>query len=322
MRPTRRYTLPGTDLHVRIATHHPGDGVDTLAENYGLVSSAGPVKTPTAAGITITTCEPPGLPEELALLSPLEAILCEQHIYVSDSRLSLGPPIRVESGPAAALPRIGLDVALTLCFAQQGAVTLHACGFRFQDTDFLAFGPSQAGKSTLAAAVLASGGQILTDDQLLCHMDQGTLHARWLRKDMLLRQGGMDVLTDALRQQAIPLRINGETRWQLDRRRHPAGFVDSLTPSTLLFLHPPDLSRATPVATPIDHAIAYSELVRSSSPALFGQSAVTITALTRTCRDLLAVTKAFRLTASPQLITNPQRELRLLMNAVGLSPPR
>lgn len=317
------YTLPDTDLCIHIASSLPFDCIHKITERYGLEPCRDPNAQPTTSRITITSGpEIPGLSEALAPLTPLEAVLCGHYIYVNDSRISHGNVILVEAINPSELPQTGLDVALTLSFAQQGAITLHACGFRYQGVDMLAFGPSKTGKSTLAAAVLRCGGQILSDDQLICHMDNGALRAHWLRKDMFLREGGIQVLTETLKQRTVPVQILGETRWKLDRRVHATGFIATLKPSALLFLQPPQPDHATPTVTRLNQALAFSELIRASSPALFGSSVVAIPALTQICRRLLTTTAAYQVTTTGQLLTQPQQELQRLLRAVNTHSSR
>lgn len=320
------YRIPDTHLQVNIITSFTSLNQQSIAEKYGLIHQTRSDVDSTGHDILVTANDQdPGLPEELTLLDPLEAILCGQDIYVNDGRVSLGPPIYVESRSPSALPQIALDVALTLCFAQQGAITLHACGFRFQGMDFLALGPTKSGKSTLAGAVLSAGGRVLTDDQLICHMRGGSPHVRWLRKGLLLREGGLDALSQPLKENAKPVQVSGEQRWSIDRSRLEQCFVDELTPCTLLYLRPPRPETAPrpqsiPTLTPISHGQAFAQLISASSPALFSKSAVAIPGLSAVCRSLLAATTHYQLTTSYKLVSNPREELSHLVDCITANP--
>lgn len=316
------FTIPETHFHATITTSFTAPNLPSIAGHYGLASQSLPDAHSGTHDITVTNGQPGTyLPDELALLDPLEAILCGQDIYVNDSRISLGASILVESRSPSVFPQIGLNVALTLCFARQGAVTLHASGFRYQGMDLLALGPSRSGKSTLSGAVLSAGGRVLTDDNLICYLKDGVPHARWLRRDLLMREGGLDALSQPLKQQATPVEVAGEPRWNLSRSRLAEHFVDELRPCALLYLCPPHPDTAPrpdsiPVLAPISHSVAFAQLINASSPALFSSSAIAVPGLPSVCRDLLAATTHYQLTTSCNLVRHPREELSRLIERI------
>lgn len=311
----RRFVVVGTDLHIDLSSAR-ADLVQKITEGYPLTPSDAQPEAPGPSGIVLVADAKQRLPQELRILDPTEAILCDDHVYVNDSRVSLGPPIRVESRSGATIPRTGFDMALSLALAQQGALPLHACGFRHMGTDILAIGHSTSGKSTLAAAVLSAGGQVLTDDQLVCYLSNDRLRAHWLRKDLWLREGGKHALPETLGQQVQPLQVKAETRWRLPRESLTAAFLDCLEPTVLLFLQPRHLNRRQVTVRPINHALAFAELVRASSPVLFGNSTLTLPRLVETCRHLLQAAAAFQVSVTPRLISDPEAELTDLLHQI------
>ena len=73
---------------------------------------------------------------------------------------------------------------------------LHAAVTSFGGVGLMFLGRSRAGKSTLAAAVIRCGGQVVSDDYVSVALDQttGDLTARWARTHLVFRDTGHDLL--------------------------------------------------------------------------------------------------------------------------------
>lgn len=78
--------------------------------------------------------------------------------------------------------------------AARGVFLLHGSAFRLGGHKILAVGPTGSGKSTLVAAVLASGGQVVSDDMLALSLEGeiAVVH-RW-RPYLSFRQSGVDII--------------------------------------------------------------------------------------------------------------------------------
>ena len=324
MEKTLDFRLADTHLRGLIHAFGQNERLSKALLDYGFVARThdDPCRHSTA-DIEISRESLRGLGEELSILSPLDALLCPSGIYVRDSRVVPGPTIAVvPASTEHSLPKIGIEVALALLLARQGALSLHACGFRYNNIDFMVLGPSGAGKSTLIAAALAAGGEVLTDDQLVCYLHDDRLHARWLRKDLLLRRGGIGALPQRLRGKLQPLKIANEQRWRLARESLGGQALDCLEPDVILCLSPRKNSTdafATHSITPVSFALTLANVIQSSSPALFSEAQFGTPALNDFTRELLARTRHFRVSTSTLLLTSPSVELDDIARAVAIS---
>jgi len=316
----RGYRVPGTRLFARLSSPS-GAPPDNLTDRLGLAALS-PAETdacPSGCDIEWHPGLAAELASDLAQLAPQDALQCGDAVYLRDSRLQLGAQLRLESCNEAVLPAVGLEVALTVCLARQGALTLHACGFRYGGLDCLALGPSGAGKSTLTAAVLAAGGQVLSDDQLLCHQHGPTLQARWLRRDLSLRRGALAVLPTTLHERLTHHSVGGEDRWTLARRHLQAQALDTLSPQLLLYLATADDSGHRPSGMPqvraISHGLALAQLIKASSPLLFGRDTPGTATLMAGARQLLTTTRQFQVSLPTVLLRHPERALDRLLAA-------
>jgi|GEM_PF-2919644 len=129
-----------------------------------------------------------------------------------------------------------LEVALIHAGALQGWATLHATAFLIHGVRVLATGPTHAGKSTLAAAVLCCGGRIVSDDSLLVGIEDGAPVARALRRDIWLRDGSLHFLPDEGESGPRGFGARGEGRWLLLRADREESFLDSLGPEIVVRL--------------------------------------------------------------------------------------
>jgi len=85
------------------------------------------------------------------------------------------------------IPR-SLNLLLAQQWARAGLMMVHGAAFRYESTGVLALGRQGAGKSTLTAAVLAAGGQVVSDDWLLLgNLPTGGIGAQRLREFLMFR---------------------------------------------------------------------------------------------------------------------------------------
>lgn len=92
-----------------------------------------------------------------------------------------------------------LYLALAHQWAQAGILPLHAAAILSPDGGILVTGNKGAGKSTLAAAALAVGWPVLTDDWLLLKASENAVVASRIRDFMMLRDSwATNVLTEQL----------------------------------------------------------------------------------------------------------------------------
>ncbi len=223
------------------------------------------------------------------------------------------PPREVDEGLLAAF-----DLALTRTFARQGVLVLHGAGFVLDERSVLALGPSGAGKSSTAAAALAAGGAVLSDDVVFLRPGEGGGVAWPGRRDLLLRCDGRfragQRLSPSLREAA---RGDGP-RKQLDRRSRPDLFVDELRPDELWTLRV-DPSRARSLREPLAAGPLVAEMIRSTSPLLLSEAcredAENLRPLLRAAADL----PSFRVTLGADLLSDPAAAIRSLLRQAGSS---
>ncbi len=77
--------------------------------------------------------------------------------------------------PADVFEQLFLDQVLPLLFHARGRLPLHASGVELAGRALLFLGPSGQGKSTLAAALVATGALLFTDDCAVIHAPDGAL---------------------------------------------------------------------------------------------------------------------------------------------------
>lgn len=173
-------------------------------------------------------------------------------------------PTRASSAVVEALVEAALGHALALV----GGCILHAAGLALGGRRVLVLGPAGAGKSTLAAAALAGGGRVVSDDSLVVALDaRGRPEARALRRDLWLRPESLPVLPPPLRELCRRHRRDAESRWRLPRQALPSGFLDRLRPDCLLLMRRDRRLRSMRVR-PVAQAQALAGLLEATS-ALF-----------------------------------------------------
>jgi len=159
-----------------------------------------------------------------------------------------------------------LEAALIHALAMGGCVVNHAAALVVGGAEILVVGPSCAGKSTLSAAVLAAGGTVVSDDSVILGMDgDGAPCAGALRRNLWLRDGGVELLPEALRARLWEAGSFGERRWGLERAVVPELFRTTVRPRAIVLLRR-DLRVRGFALRRVDSAEGLAGLILASSP--------------------------------------------------------
>lgn len=140
-------------------------------------------------------------------------------------RFEHGKGSAVTAIPGASQPAFervagALELALIHALALRGSSVIHACCFTFGGRSVVALGPSNAGKSTLAAAVLVAGGAVVSDDSVVVGLREGDrLHASFFRSALIFRAGAEDCLLRGFAGFLRPIRWSNGVRWAIPRHR-------------------------------------------------------------------------------------------------------
>jgi hypothetical protein len=130
-----------------------------------------------------------------------------------------------------------LEMAMSHALAMRGLVVNHAASFEVDGTALLAVGPTHAGKSTLSAAALATGGAVVSDDSVILGLDgKGGPSVGALRRDLWIRDGSVELLPKLLRAQLRETSSFGERRWGLERAAFPEVFWTRVQPQAIVLL--------------------------------------------------------------------------------------
>jgi len=125
---------------------------------------------------------------------------------------------RTDSSQGRFVTTMLMEFALAHAAAWNGHYVVHAAAVEMGARRWLVSAPSRHGKSTLAAAVLACGGRLVSDDSVVIGRDtEGRIVAGALRKDLSLRRGSLELLPDALRRKLCLCPSALESRWVLAR---------------------------------------------------------------------------------------------------------
>ena len=159
-----------------------------------------------------------------------------------------------------------LEVALGHALAMGGCVVNHAAALVVDGMELLVVGPSCAGKSTLSAAVLAAGGTVVSDDSVILGKDGDVVPcAGALRRNLWLREGGVELLPETLRARLWEAESMGERRWGLERAAAPELFRTSVRPRAIVLLRR-DLRVRGFTLQRVDSAEGLAGLILASSP--------------------------------------------------------
>ncbi|WP_200237494.1 hypothetical protein [Thiohalocapsa halophila] len=224
---------------------------------------------------------------------------------------------RVEVSLCSA-PAVGgvIDAAACYLLEQQGGFFLHGACFALGSASVIAVADSGAGKSSLSAAAVASGGRLISDDSLL--VAPGVADERVLvypnRADASFLPDTASLLPHSLQRLLQDGATTPTGKLVLSRLAAPGHFQACSAPTHLLLLDAQDRNEQTRV-TPASQAQALSALIGASSRLAFSRLAPDSAAL-RTAKMLATALPAFRVRVSNGLIESPVRTLQTLLTDI------
>ena len=196
---------------------------------------------------------------------------------------------------------------------QNAALLVHGLAFQYQGKGYLCVGETRAGKSTLAAAVITSGGHIVSDDLLLVGRSiDGRLLALPLRPNIVVREGGYQLLKDKLGSALQAVTADTETKWALYRHQSPQYFVDETPIHHILLLERPANRQQHSWSQPASMADATTRLL-VNNPGLYQRNAAETLRRFRLAADLLKTTRAHHMGTGKTLLESPAENLSSLI---------
>ncbi len=157
-----------------------------------------------------------------------------------------------------------VEAALAHALTARGECFLHAAAFETAGRRPLVIGASGTGKSTLASAVLAAGGRVISDDSLLLGVHEGRPVLRAARRNVWLRPGS-EALLPGLRQRGLSMESAADGRIRLDRDGSPEAFEGISYPDCLVVLESSGRSEVEHRQRPLSQAEALAALLHGTS---------------------------------------------------------
>ena len=163
-----------------------------------------------------------------------------------------------------------LNLALSQQWARAGVMAVHAAGVTVEDRGALILGSKASGKSTLTAAVLAAGGQAVSDDWMLLGTDtEGRLRMERMRGFLMLRRSwATDCLLGAetgLKYQAMAHR----PKYTLAANGHDPRFPSSHTVDQVCVLKRGPIRPNSSERFPVPTRSTMAALIAAGMPLLF-----------------------------------------------------
>ncbi len=233
------------------------------------------------------------------------------------AEVTLRGPSRAGSVPWQAE---ALLAAVQQALAQQGWATLHAGAFELDGLGVLAVGPTHAGKTTLCLAALAAGGRVVSDDWLAAGVPgdggSGTVVLP-LRRDVWLREGGLEILAGRIGGTPESVGVRGEGRWRLGRGENTELFVERVRPDVVLHLAR-DRRLAGFRVRELSAAEGLARLVGAASPLFlsprYGEERDRVLPV---LAGLAGGVRCFEARIGPGLVERPAETVRALLAALG-----
>lgn len=180
-----------------------------------------------------------------------------------------------------------METAMGLALDQLGVICLHAVAFQIGRNTILGVGGSEAGKSTIAAAAIRSGGRVASDDSVLAVECDGRVQIGPFRAYFSFRDATLRVLPTRLTEETT----EGFNSHFLDRRFCPDNLASVLVPDQLWRLKI-DRRLRTSRIRPLSQQEALVALVSSASlltlspryPKARAQALSVLTGLAEGCR--------------------------------------
>lgn len=207
-----------------------------------------------------------------------------------------------------------VELALIHALALRGSWVVHGCCFEFGGRSVLALGPSYAGKSTLAAAVLAAGGAIVSDDSVVVKLgDDNRLHASFFRDALIFRNHmGNGLLRRFAGSVQILFRSKG-VRWAI-RRQSLGASARSVTGVDEVWVLEKRQGLPSVVTGKASSAEVFASVVEGSAPLfLSGQFPRERELLLPVVRLLSEGVPRFSVALGPDLLAEPLEVIRRLL---------
>lgn len=271
----------------------------------------------------LTDLVPESLRTPLLKLSFRDTVLCSGTLdaftlYFSDGAVSVpraGGDIRLMRNPMSGSHSYNaFNFALFAAFVRQRGLIMHGLAFRFAGRDILALGESGAGKSTLAAAVLSCGGAVVSDDQVLLGEGRdGGLFARYVRRNIRLREGALSVLKPDRRGNLLPQADKADVRWMLSRKNDSVEFLPAIQPTEVWVLDSSERPRSSELLAE-SQALAFAAMLAATSLQLLSDRGLMGEKETLSfIPGLLARLRCYRARIGENLLSDPCEELRRLV---------
>lgn len=207
--------------------------------------------------------------------------------------------------------------AILRTLTQSGSLVLHAGAYSLSDLSWLAVGESGTGKSTLAAAVLAAGGKIISDDLVaVCGPSERasppTLHA--MRRDAYFSPDSAHLIPAPLSAKLQLSRTRQRPKLMLARNSAPQAFLSTKELSCIILLSAGDRQKNT-TCVEVSDAEALSALIAATGtltnivvkdPAPFLKKAA----------QIVASRPAFKLTVGTSLLSDPESEMERITRII------
>ncbi len=250
----------------------------------------------------------------------------EDLVVMTAGRVRLAParPIallelhRTGAGTSTYASSVLTEAALTHALALRGRAVVHAAALEVGGVSILAAGSTRAGKSTLAAAILRTGGAVVSDDSVILGVeDRRVAAAGALRRDVWFREGTVDLLHDELRSRLREGISFGERRWGLERESSRSVFRDRVCPDVVVLLTRDARMRAMRIAK-ASAADALAGLIRATSPLfLSGRYPVERERLLPVLTHLANNTPCFAVRMGRILLDNPEGAVDRLLSTIA-----
>jgi len=209
-----------------------------------------------------------------------------------------------------------VDLCVTHLLALQGGTMLHGAAVELGGAGVLAVGYSGSGKSTLAAAALAAGGAVVSDDLLLAgKLPSGEISLATMRRAMVLREAGFQILSQDFRELLKPYDIKGKRRWQLSQKDAPSAFTEWIDPRHL-WLVSVDRRLGSSRVEGVDQAAALAWLIRGTTDRFLTEAFPRERdAQLQVLKTLAEARPACRIRLGRDLLTAPAATLEHLLSA-------
>ena len=225
-------------------------------------------------------------------------------------------PSELTAQPASAWDRL-LDVCFFHALVARQALPLHGATFRFDSRVVVIAAPSWSGKSTLCAAALAAGAEVLSDDAIVTAHINGTMAVLPLRRFLAFRGLSANILRGRWRRLLREAQGEDGRLWVLQGHEACRSTSFPLQREALLWIPSIDRRRRTSVAKRVSGAVATAAVLRAVSSfypvaaaSVFHYSTLQLAA------GLVSLMPAFSVQLGSDLQESPERTVLGLLAAM------